>query len=198
MGFRQYINESSLSRVYRHILKYDSGVITAFRNSRNCGEGEIYTKNENLQRNKILTAKLMRKGYSLTRVNGEYIENYGSNNEKIVGETSYIVIDINDIGNLRKDLVKLGKMFEQDSILFIEKGGKNGYLIGTNKCEDGYPGYNVVKELKHPLFGKSGEFQTRVNGRPFIMKQKDIKEFKGPQNVMGKWAMKLLAEEEVI
>jgi hypothetical protein len=65
----------------------------------------------------------------------------------------------------------LGKMYDQDSILFIAKGGKTGQLIGTNHCPNGYPGYGKKINLKNPVFGQGGQFQTRVNGRPFILKE---------------------------
>jgi len=195
MKIRDYLHESSLSKVYRNMLLHDSGTITAFRDSRDCGEGESYTKSEKNAMNKTLQAKLLVRGYSLTKVKGEYIEGYGSSNAKVVGESVFFVIDIKDKGTLKKDLMDLGEEFEQDSILFIPKGAEIGQLIGTNHCENGYPGYGVVKQLKNPIFGKGGQFQTKVNGRPFILKE-DIESVYMPQNNMGKYAMDLFAKNK--
>lgn len=192
MKLRNYLNESSLSRVRQHMLDHDTGTITAFRYARDCGDGEVYTKKENKQRNKKLLAMLQTKGYSCTKVKGTYIENYGSDNAKEVGENVFFVVDINDTGKLEKDLRSFGEEFEQDSILFIPKGSTKGELVGTNHCEDSYPGYNKKITLKNPVFGTKGEFFTKVNGRPFILKENMV-EINSPQNTLGKYAMSLIA-----
>ena len=190
-NFKDYLNESSLSRVYRHMQEHDSGTITAFRDRRDCGNGEKYTKGENKARNKVLLSSLLKRRYSVTKVKGTYIENYGSANETPVGENVFLVVDINDTGNLKNTLKLLGEEYEQDSILFIPKGGQEGYLIGTNKCEDGYPGYGKTIKLNNAIFGKSGEFFTRVNGRPFILKE-NFKDVPLPNSNMGRLAVTIL------
>jgi hypothetical protein len=164
------INETSLSRVWRQVTKHESGTITAYRYAKDCGDGVIYTKKENKKRNNELLAKLLKKGYSVTKVKGTYIENYGSKDEIPVKEESFLVVDINDTGNLRKDLIKLGKEFEQDSVTFSKPNG-DYFLVSTNDCEDGYPGHGKIGidvKLGKSLFGKKGEFFSRVNGRPFV------------------------------
>lgn len=169
-SIKEYLNESSLSRIYRQTREHDYGTITAFRSARNCNEGDAYTKKENLQRNKSLVAKLRAKGYGVTSIKGSYIENYGSKNAKEVGENSFLVIDLNDKGNLRKDLLKFGEEFEQDSIIF-GKASTGGTLIGASKCPDGYPAYHKEKKQGGAVFGAKGEFLSRVNGRPFVFKE---------------------------
>jgi hypothetical protein len=168
--FNEILMESSLSRVWNQTKKYESGTITAYRYAENCGEGKVYTKSENQKRNKILLAKLLKKGYSVTKVKGTYIENYGSDNEREVSEESYLVVDILDKKSLKKDLITLGTEFEQDSITFSLPSGEY-YLISTNACPQGYPGegkIGVEKKLGKSMFGKSGEFHSKVNGRPFV------------------------------
>jgi hypothetical protein len=192
---KEYLNESSLSRVWKHMKEHDSGTITAFRDKRDCGNGKDYVHNENLKRNKSLLAKLQSKGYSITRAKGQYIENYGSSKAKEVGETVFLVVDIKDNGNLQKDLIKLGLDFEQDSILFMPKGGTFGTLIGTNKCPDAYPGFNIKKTLKNPIFGDKGVFFTRVNGRPFTLKE-GSETISSPEGYFGKWGCYLLSNRD--
>lgn len=168
------LNESSLSRLYRHTREHDYGTITAFRYAPDCGEGTPYTKKENMQRNTSLLAKLRAEGYSVTKIKGTFIENYGDkSSEKERGENSFIVIDINDKGNLKKTLMKLGEKFEQDSIIFGLKGAVAS-LIGTNKCPKGYPGYHKIVKQGGALFGKTGEFMSRVKGRPFVFAEENI------------------------
>lgn len=183
MGIREYLtsdefakceiivtNESSLSRVWRQTQEHDSGTISAYRSARDCGDGEKYTKSEKDRRNNILSAKLKSMGYGITKIKGTYIENYGSDNEIPVKEESFLVVDLSDKGTLKADLMKLGEMFEQDFITYNKKSGEY-YLISTNRCPNGYPGFGkigVEDRLGSSMFGEKGKFYSRVNGRPFI------------------------------
>lgn len=164
------IEESSLSRVWKQVTEHDSGTISAFRSARDCGNGEKYSKNENMKRSTVLKSKLLSMGYGVTRIDGVYIENYGKPNQIPVKEVSFLVVDIKNSGNLKKDLIKLGTYFEQDSITYSKPNG-DYYIISSNKCPDGYPGNGKIgleKKLGKPFFSKSGEFHSRVNGRPFV------------------------------
>ena len=174
MKLKQYINESSLSRVWRHVTKHDSGTISAYRYVRNCGKGDRYTRAEKKKRNNILKSRLLRLGYGVTDIRGVYIENYKSDNEIRVKEESFIVVDIDDTGNLKRDLMKLGEEFEQDSITFSKSNGEY-YLIGTNHCDLDYIKFGESVKLGKSFFGKDGEIFSRVNGRPFIFESIDNK-----------------------
>lgn len=162
-----FINESSLSRVYAQYKLHDSGTISGFRTARNCGSGEAYTMKEKINRNAILKAKLLSLGYGITAIDGVYIENFGSADAVECNEQSFIVIDLKDKKTLKADLKKLGTEFEQDSITFSEVNG-DYYLIGTNHCPSGYPGYGKEIKLGKPLFGTNGEFYSKVKNRPFV------------------------------
>lgn len=161
------INESSLSRIYSQTQKHDYGTITAFRSAEKCGTGDPYTKAQNKKRNKVLLGKLKAQGYSITSIKGSYIENFKTPNAKEVKEDSFLVVDIQDKGTLKKNLLKFGQEFEQDSIIF-GKAGQTAYLIGTNKCPDSYPGWHVADKQGGALFGQTGQFLSRVNNRPFV------------------------------
>ena len=174
--FKQLI-ESSLSRVYAQTKIHDSGTISAFRSAKNCNDGEKYSLSDNKQNSKILKSKLLTLGYGVTKIDGTYIENFKTDNEIEVKEESYLVVDIKDSGNLKKDLIKLGQEFEQDSVTFQEKDG-DYYIISSNECPLGYPGEGKVgKEVKlgKPIFGKEGEFHSKINGRPFVFESLDDK-----------------------
>lgn len=167
----KFIDESSLSRIYRQTLKHDAGTITAFRSARDCNDGKPFTKTENKNRNAKLKAKLLSLGYGVTAIDGTYIENYKTNDEREVKEDSYMVIDLKDSGNLKRDLIKLGQKYEQDSITFQDHKEGKYFLISSNSCPNGYPGSGKVGvkiKLGKTLFGKSGEFHSKVNGRPFV------------------------------
>lgn len=165
---RSKLNESSLSRLWRKYKDSDSGTITAFR-------GE-YSKKENLSRNAELKAALLGAGYSITSIDGVYIEQYGTDKAKRVKEASFIVFDYKNTGNLKKDLMRLGEKYDQDSITFNSVSEGNYYLIGTSKRSDSYPGYKKEIKLGKPMFGKNGEFYSSVNGRPFVFQEETITE----------------------
>ena len=167
MNFKDYLNESSLSRVWKQANEHDTGTLSAFRYAPDCGNGKPYTKSENKSRNAKMKAKLLKYGYGVTKIDSTYIENYGSENAIEVKEESFLVVDIKDSGNLKRDLMKLGEEFDQDSITYSNPSSKY-YLIGTNKCPDSYPGYQKEEKLGTPLFGKDGELHSKINGRPFV------------------------------
>ena len=166
------VNESSLSRLWKHSKEHDTGTISAFRYAKDCNEGEIYSKSENFKRSKILKAKLLKLGYGVTKVAGTYIENYNTPKAKEVEEESYFVVDLQDTNKLKSDLIKLGTEFEQDSITYSKSSGEY-YLISSNKCPDAYPGngkIGVEIKLGKPIFSEKGEFFSKINGRPFVFK----------------------------
>ena len=188
------LNESSLSRIWKHNKEHDAGALTAFRKGAECGEGEPYSKRENTQRNKSLLAKLKTKGYGVTKLHGSYPEG-----GKTAKEISYFVVDLNDTGNLEKDLRNLGQEFEQDSILYIPKGAIKGdskaYLIGTNNCENNWLGMGKKEVFNRGRMGYDSPIYTsKVNGRPFLFE--DIgDEVTSPASGMGIWMMHLVAEK---
>jgi len=171
------VNESSLSRIWEHYTKHQTGTISAFRFALDCNEGKELSKKDNQERNAELYAWLLKKGYGLTPVKGTYIENYGTKDAREVDEESFFVVDIKDKGNLKKDLIEIGLKYEQDSITFAEPGGSY-YLISSNECPNGYPGkgkVGVEVELGKPEFGKANkdteEFFSKIRGRGFVFKK---------------------------
>ena len=144
-------NESSLSRLYKHYQEHDSGTISGYR-----GEN---TKAENQENNKKLKNFLLANGYSVTQIQGSYEETDPKGNKKVVKEMSFIVIDINDTGKLKKVLTDAGKRFQQEAVTFSEKGG-DYHLIMCSTGEE--------FKLGSPMFGKDGKIISKEKGRPFI------------------------------
>lgn len=150
--------ESSLSKLWRKYSECDSGTISA------CRDTSTYKMNR-LNMLKLKT-ELIRKGYSVTAINGKYIENYGKPNAVEVNERSYMVFDRKKEGNLRKDLFELGEKYNQDAITYCDAKTGNYVLIGTNKT--GFPGYGKELFLGKPHFGRSGKMHSDINGRSFV------------------------------
>lgn len=196
MKFSEYLKEAGagLSRIYKHMSDHDTGMITAFRYLKDATKEDTpdnrYTKKENLQRNKSLLLKLQSLGYGVISVSGVYIENYKQPNAIEVAENTFFVIDLKDKGNLKKDLLKLGEKFDQDSILFIPKGGKKSILIGTNHTSE-YPGYHKEDSMNLRELGKGNdkEFFTKIKGRPFVFRNPTLKEHYLPNSYFGKWSI---------
>jgi hypothetical protein len=189
----QFIQESSLSRVYSHNESHDCGAMTAFRRARNCNNGALYTDRERRQRNRSLLVKLVSKEYGVTKLKGMYPEG-----GVIINEESFFIVDLMDTGNLEKDLMEWGEEFEQDTILFIPKGTiKNenkAYLIGTNHCEDNKVGYHGRMLFDRGKFGYDSKIYTSyINGRPFIFEEY-VRECRLPGSGMGNWAVHSLAK----
>ncbi len=177
-------DESSLSRLYSKMEKHDCATITAFRG--------MYTKKENLQRNRSLLAKILSKGYGATSVKGSYIEDFDTSKAKEVTEAVYFIEDMKDAESLKKNLINWGKEFDQDSVLFIPKGGLNAILIGTNNAK--FPGLNKEVDFSSRSFGKAGEFMTKVKNRPFFF-ESIIEDIKSPDGYLGHMATKHIAKE---
>ena len=192
---KKQLNESSLSRVWKHNEEHDCGALTAFRKGESCGEGTPYSNNDNKKRNRSLLSKLKSKGYGVTTLHGSYPEG-----GKTTKEISYFVVDLHDAGSLEKDIKSLGTEFEQDSILFIPKGAIKGdtkaYLIGTNTCENNWLGLGKTEVFNKGRMGYDSPIYTsRVNGRPFIFEEVG-KEVSSPASGMGMWAMHLVSEKD--
>lgn len=181
--------EASLNRIYQKTQKHAVGAVTAFRDE--------FTKAQNKERNKKVLAYLLNKGYSVIKVKGSYIENFGSDTQKEVGEESFFVanheVEGDDKGQLEKDLQKLGRLYDQDSILSVPHG-KKGYLLGTSKRDNGFPAFGQTVVVGRPVFGDAqGEFFSRVKGRKFAFES--YNEVDQPNTRHGKWALSILAVE---
>lgn len=176
------LEESSLSRIQSKIAQYDTGAISAFRGERD--------KATNAKNSKALRIYMIQRGYSVTPVKGAYLENFGSVDQKEVSEPSYFVADHNNLGGLEKTLMQLGRLYDQDSILFVPKGGK-AYLVGTSQRPNGWPNYMEKVTVGSPKFGKvAGEFLSRVKGREFAFESVEK-----PDSMHGRWGWKMLEEQ---
>jgi hypothetical protein len=192
--FKTHIKESSLSRLWKHNEEHDCGAMTAFRKAADCGEGEPYSNADNAKRNKSLLAKIKSKGYGATTLKGRYPEG-----GVVKKEISYFIVDLEDSGNLEKDMKKWGEEFEQDSVLIIPKGAiqntTKAYLFGTNHCKDNWLGYGKKKVFAKGEMGYDSPIYTSyVNGRPFIF-QEACDEILNPGNGMGWWTLHLEADK---
>jgi hypothetical protein len=173
---RHFLKESSLSRVYEHIMEYDTAGLTAFRDNpldnSKCSDSAVPEESSeeralkiNLRRNKELKATLLSLGYGVTKVMGAYIEGFKSEVAKEVSEQSFFVANLQGDPAFFDNMKMLGEKFCQDSVLLVPKGGKGAYLYGTNNSE--FPGYGESFEAGDFKGGEEAEFMSRVDGRPY-------------------------------
>lgn len=171
---KEAINESSLSRVWKHSEEHDIAIITAMKSKNiNCfkvrdgeREGQEFTPEENKERNEDLTALLINKGYGITSVKGSYIENFETPEAVEVAEESIFVVNWNDDADFQTTIGKIGRYFCQDSVL-IKPKRKDAFLLGCNN--GAFPGMGKKMSLGRFKGGEEAEFMTRVgkSKRPF-------------------------------
>jgi hypothetical protein len=215
------INEAGLAKIRQDMLDYDTAFITAFRSDISdksmCAyvppseqelaeakkESEVdyplpyrYRENHknNLRNNKDLSAYLLSRGYGLKNVQGSYIENFGSlDPEKIpkeVKENSFFITNLKNDSQFFDEIVDLGKRYCQDSVILVPKGGE-AFLYGTNST---YPGLDQKETLGKFMGGETGEFMSRVGGRPFVMKEDEKTRIYNDYSGKQRQAIKLMSK----
>lgn len=165
----EFINlfESGLSRVWQASEKFDVAMLTAWRNRMmNCIKkdqctGEVLTRNQKNERNTHLKAALLQRGYGVTHIDGSYIEEYSTSNEKECAEQSFFVVNLNNDFSFTHVIAKLGAEYCQSSV-FLKPVGEAPYLIGTNNEE--WPGLWKKISLPNLKVGWSRE-PAKVNGK---------------------------------
>jgi len=182
--------ESTLNRVMSHIEKHDSAILSAFRNE--------YPKGENYERNRVLRAQLIQGlGYQITKIKGSYVEGFVPQEEadKLkemdpespeyqelkkrveqqheVTEQSLFTLNAGDDPEFFQRIKQLSEEYEQDSVMLIPQGGDNIQLYGTRQDND-YPPYHQTQDLGSIALGKSGQFMSRVGGRPFVVESNQM------------------------
>ena len=159
--------EKSPSRMLQHIQGHDTAFVTAYRNDPTdfikCMPSHSQNPG-NKERNKELKASLLEKGYGVTSVMGSYIEGFKTDAAKEVKEHSFFVVNLNDEEDFRDEIFKLSEFYCQDSFLFVNKGGQEAFLVGTNK--DDFPGYGKEAPQGNFVGGEEAEFMSRVGQRP--------------------------------
>ena len=126
MKFKEYVNESSLSRIWQFVEddKKSFSVVSAYRS--------YYNNKENKKRHILLIKGVRSTGYGFIEMRGGYVETIEG--VKIeVQESSVFIPSVE-----KKDIMKLGSDYEQDSILykkdglFSEIGTNDVYGVGKN------------------------------------------------------------------
>ena len=159
------LEESSLSRVYKHMEKSDVGIISASRDKDK--DGNSFTYKDNQKRTEQLLKELRNRGYGPTKLRGHFEEEDPTDKKKKikVKETAFFVVG-KDGRDLLKDLKTLGKKFDQDSILHKAKG-KKAVVAGTRAGISDF----TVGNFNVPKLGQEFDALSKIGGRTFIFKE---------------------------
>jgi len=144
------IQEASLARVWQHFENPETavGILTAFR-------GE-YTYEQNVTRNRSLAADVRRLGYGFFYVDGYWIENQGTDQERPVKEDSVFVVGRTDDQNFSNNIHNLGNQYNQEAVIVKDSSGtkivfKDGASQNLGKLAPGQLGsiYTKLRNNKH-------------------------------------------------
>jgi hypothetical protein len=143
-----------MTGLYQYILAHDCAIITSFRNS------DEKSDQENYETNRQLKAYLLNKRCGLTTVTGLNIEDYNTEIAKEVREGSYFVVNLFNDVNFENSIKKLGKLYNQETVILIDKGGQSTYLYRINN--EGFQGHNKISLLGKLVPKKEAELITTV------------------------------------
>ena len=155
-SFKEFLEESSLSRIKSKADKSGIAALSADRGDK--------SRKENQARSKQLQKDIRGTfGRGPTKVKGSYLENPGTKDERKVKEKSYVI----DRGKLskkdfKKKAKKLGKKYKQDSVLTQTK--KTATLHRTRKGGLDKKGENVGRFKPQ---GKNPYGQSQIKGKTF-------------------------------
>ena len=155
--FKQFLDESSLSRIKSKSDKGGMAVLSGSRGDK--------SKKENKARAKQLDRDIKGKGLpGATKVTGRWTENPGTKDEKKVKERSHVVTaGKKGKRKFKKAIKALGKKYGQDAVLTQTK--KTGTLSATRKG-----GLGKDKRVKAGKFrpGRSSpQGDTKIKGKTF-------------------------------
>ena len=167
MKFKDYLIETTLSRVWKHSSNEEIPItiITAFR-------GENTEKN-NIQLNKALAAEIKNAGYGYFFLKGYWIENVGTEYEEKVGESSIFVVgNENDNGKLLGLTKKWIIKYKQEAAL-VKRCKTTIFELLSNNGQS-----KIVGKLKPGVFNDIYS-KIRRGNRTFI--------FENIVNLPGNW-----------
>jgi len=181
------LSENSLNRTVSFMDQHDVACITAFRTkfedetdktlddrpdsykealeNGETTEPYMYSKSENKRRNADLKAILLKMGYGVTAVHGNWIENYRTLNAVESAEDTLFVVNLKDSPGFYSNLFDLSEYYGQDCFLYKPKDDDEAYNIGTNNAN--YPGYNNRQSVGKLHIQVENEFLTRVGNASF-------------------------------
>ena len=161
------INESSLSRVWQHVNSdRPFAILTGFRGD--------YEPEINQQRNRAIAADIKNAGFGYFYLDGYWIENEGTENERHVKEDSIFAIGSAKTQQKFLETVKnLGKDFEQEAILikYDDKIVVHELATGNEKVLNNFNAGvlgSIYSQLRNNKKANTFIFENERDGHGFI------------------------------
>ena len=153
-SIKTVMSESSLSRVQKWRTEHDTAAMATAR----FNKPKEQAKKEKYELQEWLRAH----GYAYTKFDGYYQEQEMPQASR---EDSLLIVDINDKGNLKQLIQKLGAKYGQESVLFRPKGADSkSILIKTTPKGMG----KETPQASGTDYGKrGGAAWSEIGGRPF-------------------------------
>ena len=173
------VADSNINRLRHWMDNKDIAVITAFRDeikdvhdpSKLFEGDEVGHKlktDEKKLRNRILKEELRRYGYGVTSVSGVYTGADGAD----LSEDSFLVVNLNNGSDFKKNLFDLSEKFNQDSFLYKGKGDEEAVLIHTNDADNIYGKEELAGKFYENVIG---DMMTRINNKGFAFLTEEAK-----------------------
>jgi hypothetical protein len=149
-------NEISLSQVWTQSENAEIAIITAF-----CidNDGHNLSLAENKEKNKELLAVLLIKGYLISKEIHSYTEHFQHAQMIEKPVESFFVVNRNNDKDFFEIIIKLGKYYNQNSVL-LKPVGENAFLYGTNN------NFSLGLDKKIDLGQIKGIEEAELNSEP--------------------------------
>jgi hypothetical protein len=137
--------------------------------------GYEFSSEENCDRNRELSAVLLRSNFGIKRISCSSVEKLMTSNESPRGEY-FLVVNINDNRAFIDIIKKLGEYFNQDFVLLNPKESDTVYAYGTNYSNEPGFGKEVVvgelfKNIQDEILASAFGYQARVASQYIISQQ---------------------------
>jgi len=139
----------------------------------------VFSKEENMERNRILKAKLLTKGCGVIDIKGVYPEGMKGEN----CEESFLVFNIKNNQNFYNEIFALSELFNQDSFYYKPLDSVYGCLIGTNN--NGFPGYGQQGPRSKFVEDVCSNYMSRFQNKPFSFVQDDAVKYNSREEAMN-------------
>lgn len=147
----EYLDEGGYTKLLRSLAGMEPSIDTVGIITAENPMAQKFSPEQNNKRNKDLADELRALGYGFYQVKGKY-----GNAEK-----PFVIPNVS-----KDDIMKLGKIFEQDAVIFVEKTpeGSVAEMIETHGDHA-----SVKSRVILPIATDAEDFYTQYKGRKFVI-----------------------------
>ena len=125
LTFPPYLNKDTVERVYKFSQNFNVTLISVHRNEHSPDENEF--------RSRALQNDIRDHHMGFIPINIDFVEHIGTPEETHVHERNYLLLtQPNDSGNLKGFLLKHGRKYYQESVIFKPHDSEDAHLLTTS------------------------------------------------------------------